>query len=77
MNSSPSPIAISQYAEKSKYNWNVYAREPTQASKKSILKPFEAVSNTGFAYSLMFSAKITFLNNPKKKTVMPIVMHPC
>src|SRR5258706_2650721 len=65
------PIAMSEYPEKSKYNWQVYANAPPQAIKKSIGSARLAAVKTGDAYGAMPSASNDFLSSPIKNIVSP------
>ena len=44
-----SPIAMSEYPEKSKYSCSVYASAPLQDSTNVMLLPVSAAKNTEFA----------------------------
>src|SRR5579859_4724188 len=66
-----SPIAMSEYPEKSKYSWKVYASTPPQAARRVSVAPPFAASNTGVENSATPSARTTFLNRPIAKIVTP------
>ena len=65
------PIAISEYAEKSKYINNVNERTPNQASIKLGITPFSTPLNILSDQPETYSDKTNFLNKPIPKMIIP------